>query len=289
MDNQEVRSYERLLRNLNSLNRSVRQQAVEEVRALSPEALFALVQAEDAHSKARAKRARRQALFGTAIWAILFFLNYLYLSYYQESPSHGFFEIVALLSFLVPCCLVAHNNYARRRTTARCQLAKVIEPIQDARFLLSVVSMLNREELTVSGLRRPFTSLSCPFKTSLRSALKRLLPLLDQEKVTNLADRHKETLCMVLQEPFFDPELSICILRLFERIGYTAALPTLEPLCASRTVHPSRWPVVDVARECRVVLKLHLERQKKVNTLLGAGAGPAAPRWLLFGAGAAPH
>jgi hypothetical protein len=177
---------------------------------------------------------------------------------------------------------------------AQHALAKAAMQAEDPRYISAALILLQQARQDALVILR------------VNTALKRLLPRMCEEDAEALTDEQAEILLSLLFHPYFDVELTLCILDVLRKFGEEGAIPVVKALADyGRFVDASKYGlkryaphrrvasaeatpeslqrVKQAARECLNQLSLRAEEAKQAQTLLRPSDAStlAAPEVLL--------
>ncbi|HLK60849.1 MAG TPA: hypothetical protein VKU00_30070 [Chthonomonadaceae bacterium] len=252
---------EELLRDLNSRDPNVRQQAIQKARTLSADELFHLVQLEAADNSRRS---------GIGIIPILvcslIFAGGGLVAYIDDSP-------IALLWCLFALFTAIGLMFLRSvPTRARTSLAAVFSEVDDARFVRILLDLLASGRNDAQGTNY------------LIRALTRQLPGMRTNHGSELSNNERKTLYTLLETRFGERKLMLGILKALEQIGNPDAIPAVSGFLTrlrSKLTRPDP-ELIQAAEDCLLFLNQKYAQTKQSQTLLRpSDASAHAPETLL--------
>jgi len=263
---------EKLLCELDSRDKMRRQQAIDQARALPPEALLQLVDLERQSYTQKTRKAGALSLGVLMMTVAVLYLCYVF--HIWDSPTAHALPVAVGAGFAALLWGIIGNRYQPIR--ARYALIQVLGTIQDLRFLDALFTLL-RETEDDSG--------RSIVRQSLRQALRRLAPqLLDPHQKVISTPEQNRALRMLLSSsftPYTDMELTLSILKTWEQIGDESVVPVVWRLANAPPATLKMARVRKAARECLSYVQLHVEEAKRTQTLLRPSAAPAETSDLL--------
>jgi hypothetical protein len=166
-------------------------------------------------------------------------------------------------------------------TPAQRSFAALIADLEDLRFLGVVLILLGQSEYNTF------------VRANAHTALKKMLPQMRVEHADELTYSQGQVLLQLLKQPYFDHELTLCILKALEQFGDEGAIPAVSRIASlmhaqedlltySRRISSpigfstigfapeTAVQVYQAARSCLEQLKLHAAATQQAQMLLRA-------------------
>jgi hypothetical protein len=282
IDDQHSTSDDKLCRGLSSLLPSAREMAEHELRRLPAGRLLDLV------DKQTAVYQKRQQLKGV-LWSLPFivFMVFASIQKFAEPTRDSLLGQVAQgLSYLIVALFVVSvgGSLLLRPPRALRSLLRAIESHDSPALVGPALTALAGS----GGLRRMFTHGSGPIETSIRRALTRLLPKMTEQDLQSLTRTQALALLIPLQEPWFDPALSISALQALEHVGDEECVRLVRQVATMSAKDEQNRKVRAAADSCLHIMLARMEKEAPARALLRASGATDGPSDLLRASGHTP-
>jgi hypothetical protein len=246
-----------LLGRLNHWHPGVRKEARKELRGKTPAEILALMQAESARRLRQQISVNKASVSAYLGASALCFAGALFR---QMAPT--------LIGLLVAIVGLSVQIALTRQSHARSAIAKALETRTEPAFLFAALEALANGQNSQVLVRRLFTTGMGPTEGLLVPTIKRLLPTLRADQAALMTAEQRAALYAPLNEPYFDPQLTIALLRALEQVGDYTALATVRKLASARATNIDRVRVKQMAERCLPALERAEVRAIPGGTLL---------------------